>query len=94
MPKPAQTPDQGHARTSPPRKGPATGWLNAASGIGRELEGQARPLNAETVVVAGGARARGILVRRLPTDKGVVLPGTCVLFALDAQSPSGGRVRD
>jgi hypothetical protein len=43
-----------------------TDWLNAAEVLGRELEGHARRVNAETMVVAGDVWARGILVRRLP----------------------------
>ena len=46
---------------------PVTDWLNAAEVMGRELEGHARRIDAETVVVAGDVWARGILVRRLPT---------------------------
>ncbi|MCZ0985338.1 hypothetical protein [Streptomyces diastatochromogenes] len=45
---------------------PVTDWLNAAQVIGRELEGHARRIDAEDVVVAGDVWARGILVRRLP----------------------------
>ncbi|MGW0770155.1 baeRF2 domain-containing protein [Streptomyces sp. NPDC002676] len=45
---------------------PVTDWLNAAEVIGQELEGHARRINAEAVVVAGDVWARGILVRRLP----------------------------
>ncbi|GGS02888.1 hypothetical protein GCM10010269_47240 [Streptomyces humidus] len=45
---------------------PATDWLNAAGEIGRELEGHARRIDVEAVVVAGDVWARGILVRRLP----------------------------
>lgn len=45
---------------------PVTDWLNAAKVMGEELEGHARRINAEAVVVAGDVWARGILVRRLP----------------------------
>ncbi|MFC9930587.1 hypothetical protein [Streptomyces sp. NPDC127190] len=45
---------------------PVTDWLNAAEVIGGELEGHARRIGAEAVVVAGDVWARGILVRRLP----------------------------
>ncbi|WP_225840031.1 hypothetical protein [Streptomyces sp. NK08204] len=45
---------------------PVADWLNAAEVIGRELEGHARRVDAEAVVVAGDVWARGILVRRLP----------------------------
>ncbi|MFI7296416.1 hypothetical protein [Streptomyces sp. NPDC050121] len=47
---------------------PATDWLNAAGEIGRELEGHARRIDVEAVVVAGDVWARGILVRRLPAS--------------------------
>ncbi|ASN22831.1 hypothetical protein LK07_00965 [Streptomyces pluripotens] len=47
---------------------PVTDWLNAAGVIGRELEGHARRIDAEAVVVAGDVWARGILVRRLPVS--------------------------
>lgn len=46
---------------------PVTDWLNAAARTGRALEGHARRIHAEAVVVAGDVWARGILVRRLPT---------------------------
>jgi hypothetical protein len=45
---------------------PVADWLNAAEVIGRDLEGHARRVAAEAVVVAGDVWARGILVRRLP----------------------------
>ncbi|MFJ9865844.1 hypothetical protein [Streptomyces sp. NPDC101165] len=45
---------------------PVADWLNAAEVLGRELEGHARRIDAEAVVVAGDMWARGILVRRLP----------------------------
>ncbi|WP_329375533.1 baeRF2 domain-containing protein [Streptomyces sp. NBC_01483] len=45
---------------------PVSDWLNAAEVMGRDLEGHARRVNAEAVVVAGDVWARGILVRRLP----------------------------
>jgi hypothetical protein len=45
---------------------PVSDWLNAAEVTGRVLEGHARRINAETVVVAGDVWARGILVHRLP----------------------------
>ncbi|MDT0469510.1 baeRF2 domain-containing protein [Streptomyces gibsoniae] len=41
-------------------------WPHAAEAIGRELEGRARHLDAEAVVVSGDVWARGILVHRLP----------------------------
>ncbi|MER5202159.1 hypothetical protein [Streptomyces sp. NPDC002825] len=47
---------------------PATDWLNAATEFGRELEGQSRPIDVESVVVAGDVWARGILIRRLPAS--------------------------
>lgn len=47
---------------------PVTDWLHAAEVIGRELEGHARRIDAEAVVVAGDVWARGILVRRLPAS--------------------------
>jgi hypothetical protein len=47
---------------------PVTDWLNAAERTGRELEGHARRIHAEAVVVAGDVWARGILVRRLPSS--------------------------
>ncbi|MGW6390990.1 baeRF2 domain-containing protein [Streptomyces sp. NPDC055103] len=47
---------------------PATDWLNAATEFGRELEGHARHIDAESVVVAGDVWARGILIRRLPAS--------------------------
>ncbi|MFH8475733.1 hypothetical protein [Streptomyces sp. NPDC018000] len=45
---------------------PVTDWLHAAGVIGRKLEGHARGIDAEAVVVAGDVWARGILVHRLP----------------------------
>ncbi|MEU3344681.1 hypothetical protein ABZ723_06700 [Streptomyces sp. NPDC006700] len=45
---------------------PAGDWPRAARVIGRELEGHARRIDCESVVVAGDAWARGILVNRLP----------------------------
>lgn len=45
---------------------PVTDWLRAAEAVGRELEGRARRIDVEAVVVAGDVWARGILVRRLP----------------------------
>lgn len=42
-------------------------WLHIAEVIGRELDGHARRIGAEEVVVAGDIWARGILIRRLPT---------------------------
>ncbi|ALO92382.1 hypothetical protein SHL15_1205 [Streptomyces hygroscopicus subsp. limoneus] len=45
---------------------PVTEWTRAAGEVGRELEGQARRIDVETVVVAGDAWARGILINRLP----------------------------
>ncbi|WP_169089939.1 MULTISPECIES: hypothetical protein [unclassified Streptomyces] len=47
---------------------PATDRLNAATECGRELEGRARSIDVETVVVAGDVWARGILNRRLPAS--------------------------
>ncbi|MFC3575850.1 hypothetical protein ACFOZ0_21720 [Streptomyces yaanensis] len=46
---------------------PVTDWLRAAEQIGRALDGHARRVHAEEVVVAGDKWARGILVRRLPS---------------------------
>ncbi|MFD1659381.1 hypothetical protein ACFSL4_14495 [Streptomyces caeni] len=46
---------------------PAADWLRAAERLGRRLEGHARRIEAEAVVVAGDVWARGILVRRLPS---------------------------
>ncbi|MER6524055.1 hypothetical protein [Streptomyces sp. NPDC001508] len=63
---------------------PVTDWLNAAAEVGRELEGHARRIDVETVVVAGDVWARGILVRRLP----VSLRGQTVTVAgVDASQP-------
>ncbi|MFE9093911.1 hypothetical protein [Streptomyces sp. NPDC007264] len=45
---------------------PVSDWLRAAERLGRRLEGHARRVEAEIVVVAGDVWARGILVRRLP----------------------------
>ncbi|MGW0080356.1 baeRF2 domain-containing protein [Streptomyces sp. NPDC003393] len=45
---------------------PVTDWMRAAGEVGRELEGHARSIDVEAVVVAGDIWARGILVRRLP----------------------------
>lgn len=45
---------------------PVSDWARAAGEIGRELEGHARRIDVETVVVAGDVWARGILVHRLP----------------------------
>ncbi|MFJ5534832.1 hypothetical protein [Streptomyces sp. NPDC093261] len=47
---------------------PVADWLHAAEAIGRELEGHARCVDSEAVVVAGDVWARGILVRRLPAS--------------------------
>jgi hypothetical protein len=47
---------------------PVGDWTRAAGEIGRELEGHARRIDVETVVVAGDVWARGILVRRLPAS--------------------------
>ncbi|MFF4097125.1 hypothetical protein ACFYYY_25640 [Streptomyces sp. NPDC001834] len=47
---------------------PAADWLHAAGVIGRVLEGHARGIDAEAVVVAGDVWARGILVHRLPAS--------------------------
>ncbi|MFF3906380.1 hypothetical protein ACFYZJ_10265 [Streptomyces sp. NPDC001848] len=47
---------------------PVADWLYAADVIGRELEGHARRVEAEAVVVAGDVWARGILVNRLPAS--------------------------
>ncbi|MFE0328827.1 hypothetical protein ACFW08_18985 [Streptomyces sp. NPDC058960] len=45
---------------------PVADWLHAAEVIGRELEGHARRVDTEAVIVAGDVWARGILVNRLP----------------------------
>ncbi|MFB7511236.1 baeRF2 domain-containing protein [Streptomyces broussonetiae] len=45
---------------------PVGDWTSAAGEVGRELEGHARRIDIETVVVAGDVWARGILIRRLP----------------------------
>ncbi|MFI1165471.1 hypothetical protein ACH4UM_18125 [Streptomyces sp. NPDC020801] len=45
---------------------PVADWPHAAEVIGRELEGYARRVSGEAVVVAGDTWARGILVNRLP----------------------------
>ncbi|MET9016080.1 hypothetical protein ABZX74_35095 [Streptomyces olivaceoviridis] len=45
---------------------PVADWTRAAGEVGRELEGHARRIDVETVVVAGDVWARGILIRRLP----------------------------
>ncbi|WP_324784613.1 hypothetical protein [Streptomyces sp. H51] len=45
---------------------PVADWARAAGEVGRELEGHARRIDVETVVVAGDVWARGILVNRLP----------------------------
>ncbi|MFF4137295.1 hypothetical protein ACFY1B_38610 [Streptomyces mirabilis] len=45
---------------------PVADWTRAAREVGRELEGHARRIDVETVVVAGDVWARGILVHRLP----------------------------
>ncbi|MEU1593384.1 hypothetical protein ABZ468_11095 [Streptomyces sp. NPDC005708] len=47
---------------------PVADWLHASEVIGRELEGHARRIGAEEVVVAGDIWARGILIRRLPAS--------------------------
>ncbi|MFG2120425.1 hypothetical protein [Streptomyces sp. NPDC048710] len=47
---------------------PVGDWTRAAGEIGRELEGHARRIDVEKVIVAGDAWARGILVRRLPAS--------------------------
>ncbi|MEU8976538.1 hypothetical protein AB0D11_46630 [Streptomyces monashensis] len=47
---------------------PVTDWTHAAGEVGRELEGHARRIDVETVVVAGDVWARGILVHRLPAS--------------------------
>ncbi|MFJ8361843.1 hypothetical protein [Streptomyces sp. NPDC093984] len=54
---------------------PVADWLHAAEVIGRELEGHARRIDTEAVVVAGDVWARGILVNRLPASlRGQVTP--------------------
>lgn len=45
---------------------PVVDWLRTSEVIGRELEGHARRIGAEAVVVAGDVWARGMLVHRLP----------------------------
>ncbi|MFE0514596.1 hypothetical protein [Streptomyces sp. NPDC058964] len=45
---------------------PVGDWTRAAGEVGRELEGHARRIDVETVVVAGDVWARGILIHRLP----------------------------
>ncbi|MGW3497314.1 baeRF2 domain-containing protein [Streptomyces sp. NPDC001020] len=45
---------------------PVTEWLRAAVRLGRTLQGHARRIGAEALVVAGDVWARGILVHRLP----------------------------
>ncbi|MER6328208.1 hypothetical protein ABT298_02555 [Streptomyces sp. NPDC001034] len=47
---------------------PVADWPRAAGEVGRELEGHARRIDVETVVVAGDVWARGILVHRLPAS--------------------------
>ncbi|WP_432072992.1 hypothetical protein [Streptomyces wuyuanensis] len=47
---------------------PVADWTRAAGEVGRELEGHARRIGVETVVVAGDVWARGILVHRLPAS--------------------------
>ncbi|MET8942777.1 hypothetical protein ABZX30_04090 [Streptomyces sp. NPDC004542] len=59
---------------------PVTDWLNAAGVIGHELEGHARRIDVEAVVVAGDVWARGILVRRLPAslrEDVITVEGAC-----------------
>ncbi|OLZ63132.1 hypothetical protein AV521_39700 [Streptomyces sp. IMTB 2501] len=47
---------------------PVADWTHAAAEVGRELEGYARRIDVETVVVAGDVWARGILIHRLPAS--------------------------
>ncbi|MEU9380867.1 hypothetical protein AB0D38_07690 [Streptomyces sp. NPDC048279] len=47
---------------------PVADWPRAAGEVGRELEGHARRIDVETVVVAGDVWARGILIHRLPAS--------------------------
>ncbi|MEU6510278.1 hypothetical protein [Streptomyces sp. NPDC046942] len=64
---------------------PVSDWLNAAGEVGRELEGHARRIDVEAVVVAGDVWARGILIRRLPA----ALRGQITTFEGGGESQPG-----
>ncbi|MFJ3335093.1 hypothetical protein [Streptomyces sp. NPDC086766] len=64
---------------------PVADWTRAAGEMGRELEGHARRIDAETVVVAGDIWARGILVNRLPAP----LRGQVVVLEAAGESQPG-----